>query len=60
MNKMDLPEDIKKKIASRIEVIPLGSEGSIYNWAQKMYEEVFGKHHLIDFPDLKEARSRDK
>ena len=60
MNKMDLPQDIKKKIALRIESIPLSSEGSIYNWAQKMYQDIFGKHHITDFPELKEARSRDK
>jgi len=57
---MDLPVEIKEKIAKRIETIPLGSEGSIYNWAQEMYKDIFGNHHLGDFPELKEARSRDK
>ena len=57
---MDLPQDIKRKIAVKIEAIPLGYEGSIYNWAQKMYADIFGNHHLADFPEMKEARSRDK
>ena len=57
MNKM--PQEIKKEIALHIEAIPLGEQGSIYNWAYKMYADIFDSHHLKDFPELKEARLKD-
>ena len=51
--------EIKKEIALHIEAIPLGKQDSIYNWAYKMYADIFDSHHLKDFPELKEARLKD-